>query len=114
MVSGRPGGEDSVRRGHMKVITRFLAIFCFLLCVCPPLPAQQAKIAAPSVVQNQDVDVGGHKLRLQVAGTGRPTVVLDYGLGGSVENWSDVFPEVARFARVVAYDRAGYGKSEQG
>ena len=98
----------------MKVITRFSAIFCLLLCLCPPLPAQQTKIAAPSGVQNQDVDVGGHKLRLQVAGTGTPTVVLDYGLGGSVENWSDVFPEVARFARVVTYDRAGYGKSEPG
>jgi pimeloyl-ACP methyl ester carboxylesterase len=25
-----------------------------------------------------------------------------------------VFPEVARFTRVVSYDRAGYGKSEPG
>jgi pimeloyl-ACP methyl ester carboxylesterase len=65
-------------------------------------------------VQTQYIDVGGYKLTLQVAGAGTPTVVLDYGLGGSIETWSDVFPEVARFTRVVAYDRAGYGKSESG
>jgi pimeloyl-ACP methyl ester carboxylesterase len=98
----------------MKVIKLLLAILCLLLCVCPPLSAQQTKIATQPSVQNQDVNVGGHKLRLQVAGTGTPTVVLDYGLGGSTEDWSDVFPEVARFARVVTYDRAGYGKSEAG
>lgn len=98
----------------MKIVKRFLAMLCLLLCVCPSLLAQQTKIATQPSVQTQDVDVSGHKLRLQVAGTGTPTVVLDYGLGGSIENWSDVFPEVARFARVVAYDRAGYGKSEPG
>lgn len=98
----------------MKVVKRFLAMLCLLLCVCPPLLPQQTKTATQPSVQTQDVDVGGHKLRLQVAGTGTPTVVLDYGLGGSIENWADVFPEVARFARVVAYDRGGYGKSEPG
>lgn len=98
----------------MKVITRSLAIFCLLLCLCPYLSGQQTKSATPSGVQNRDVDVGGHKLRLQVAGSGTPTVVLDSGLGDSLEVWNDVFPEVARFTRVVAYDRAGYGKSEAG
>lgn len=98
----------------MKVIARFLAMFCWLLCLCPPNSAQQTRIATPSGVQIQNVDVGGYKLRLQVAGTGAPTVVLDYGLGGSIENWRNIFPDVARFTRVVAYDRAGYGKSEPG
>jgi len=98
----------------MKVNKRLLAMLCLFLCACPGLLAQQTKTATQSSVQNQEVDVGGHKLRLQVAGTGTPTVVLDYGLGGSVGNWSDVFPEVAHFTRVVVYDRAGYGKSDPG
>jgi pimeloyl-ACP methyl ester carboxylesterase len=85
-----------------------------LFCVCPPLLARQTKIAKQPSFQTQNVDVAGHKLRLRVAGAGMPTVVLDYGLGGSIEEWNDVFPEVARFARVVSYDRAGYGKSEAG
>jgi len=98
----------------MKVVKRFLAVLWLLLCVCPTLLAQQIKTTTKSSVQDQDVDVGGHKLRLQIMGAGTPTVVLDYGLGGGIGNWSSVFPEVARFARVVAYDRAGYGKSEPG
>ena len=60
------------------------------------------------------VDVGGYKLRMQVAGSGTPTVVLDAGGGDNLDAWRDVFPEVARFARVVAYDRAGLGQSELG
>jgi len=35
-------------------------------------------------------------------------------LGGSIADWNDVFSQVARFTSVVAYDRAGYGKSEPG
>ncbi len=81
-----------------------------VICACPLVLAQQAK----TTTQTQYVDVEGHKLTLQVAGAGTPTVVLDYGLGGSIATWSDVFPEVARFTRVVAYERAGYGKSEPG
>ena len=98
----------------MKVVRRLLVVLFSLFYVCTPLLAQPPQIAKQPSFQTQDVDVGGHKLRLRVAGTGTPTVVLDYGLGGSIEEWNDVFPEVARFARVVTYDRAGYGKSEAG
>ncbi|MGB9177930.1 MAG: alpha/beta fold hydrolase [Pyrinomonadaceae bacterium] len=96
----------------MKDIRDCLAILCLLICLCSTLAAQQAKPVSQSNVQTQNVDVGGYKLRLQVAGTGTPTVVLDYGLGGNIENWNNILPEVARFTRVVAYDRAGYGKSD--
>ena len=82
---------------------RFAATLFLLFCACPAVLTQPKN---QSAIQTQDIDVGGHKLRIQVAGSGSPTVVLDYGLGGSVETWNDVFPEVARFSRVVAYDRA--------
>jgi len=98
----------------MKLIKRLLAVLSVLICACPPLLAQLTKNETQLSVQTQDIDVGGHKLRLQVAGSGTPTVVLDYGLGGSIDNWNNVFPALARFTRVVAYDRAGYGKSEPG
>ena len=92
----------------------FLATLCLLVCVCSSLLAQPARPAAPSNTQTQYVDVGGHKLRMQVAGSGNPTVVLEAGSSESLEAWSAVLPEVARFTRVVAYDRAGLGKSEIG
>ena len=58
------------------------------------------------------VDVEGHRLHMQLMGSGRPTVVLETGLGGMSAAWGWVQPEVAHFTRVVAYDRAGLGWSE--
>lgn len=60
------------------------------------------------------VDAGGHLVYMLIKGRGAPTVVLESGLGQGIESWEKVQPEVARFARVVAYDRAGLGRSEPG
>jgi pimeloyl-ACP methyl ester carboxylesterase len=59
------------------------------------------------------IDIGGYRLHLLCSGEGSPTVVLDYGLIGSYLSWRFVQPEVARFTRVCAYDRAGYGWSDR-
>ncbi len=58
---------------------------------------------------------GGRKLYLKCRGTGSPTVVLEAGTGDLAQVWSlppsgpgpAVFPAVARFTRVCAYDRPG-------
>ncbi len=60
------------------------------------------------------VDVGGHRLHISCAGEGRPIVVMEAGAGGSSLDWSCVQPEIARFTRVCAYDRAGFGWSDSG
>jgi pimeloyl-ACP methyl ester carboxylesterase len=62
----------------------------------------------------QLVDVGGHRLHLWCTGAGRPTVILEAGLGGSSADWGFVQPEIARFTRVCSYDRAGMGYSDPG
>jgi len=41
-------------------------------------------------------------------------VILDSGLGVPAAGWDLVLPEVAKFARVCSYDRAGYGWSSAG
>lgn len=61
------------------------------------------------------VDIGGgRKMYLECRGIGSPTVVLVAGLRDSAEDWSiaeknaaAVFPEIAKFTRVCAYDRPG-------
>jgi pimeloyl-ACP methyl ester carboxylesterase len=61
------------------------------------------------------VDIGGgRKMYMECRGKGSPTVVLVAGLRASAEDWSiadksapAVFPEVAKFTRVCAYDRPG-------
>jgi pimeloyl-ACP methyl ester carboxylesterase len=58
------------------------------------------------------VDVGGYRMHINSAGEGSPTVVLDSGLSDSSLSWYQVQPAVARFVRVVSYDRAGLGWSD--
>ena len=58
------------------------------------------------------VDVGGYRMHVNSAGTGSPIVILDSGLSDSSLSWVKVQPEVARFVRVVSYDRAGLGWSD--
>jgi pimeloyl-ACP methyl ester carboxylesterase len=60
------------------------------------------------------VDVGGHRLHLHAEGprgTG-PTVVLEAGMGTPSTAWAWVQGMVADDVRVVSYDRAGIGWSD--
>jgi pimeloyl-ACP methyl ester carboxylesterase len=58
------------------------------------------------------IDVGGHQMRLDCAGSGSPTVVLEPGAGGTSASMGWVAPAVADQTRVCVYDRAGRGGSE--
>ncbi|KAB1660307.1 alpha/beta hydrolase [Pseudoclavibacter chungangensis] len=53
----------------------------------------------------------GRRLRTMSAGEGDDLVVLEAGLGTSGLYWGPVHARLARHARVVAYERAGYGGS---
>jgi pimeloyl-ACP methyl ester carboxylesterase len=41
-----------------------------------------------------------------------PTIVLESGIAASSVNWTDVHRRISEFARVVSYDRPGFGWSE--
>ncbi len=58
------------------------------------------------------VDIGGYKLHMIDEGSGGPTVVIDAGVGCNSLDWSLVQPEIAKFTRVITYDRAGYAWSD--
>jgi pimeloyl-ACP methyl ester carboxylesterase len=80
----------------------------------PPPPPAPAAVPARPDVQSSEVVVGNTKLHYELAGSGGATVVLESGLGDGLDSWDEVFPAIARFARVVRYDRAGYGESQLG
>lgn len=63
-------------------------------------------------MSGQLVDIGGHSLHLTCLGEGRPTVILDAGLGGASLDWVLVQSRLATYTRVCAYDRAGMGYSD--
>jgi pimeloyl-ACP methyl ester carboxylesterase len=60
------------------------------------------------------VDLGGHQLHVLCSGTGKPTVVVENGLGDFSFDWALVQREVARYTRICTYDRAGYAWSDPG
>jgi pimeloyl-ACP methyl ester carboxylesterase len=59
------------------------------------------------------VDVGGYRLRVDCRGQGDTTVVLEAGLCQTRASWGRVVGDVASFARVCSYDRAGLGDSDR-
>ncbi len=63
---------------------------------------------------DQLVGVGTHHLYIHCLGSGRPTIVIDTGMGERYESWQSVISTLSRETRVCAYDRAGYGRSEPG
>ncbi|MCJ1387995.1 hypothetical protein MMC18_000839 [Xylographa bjoerkii] len=63
------------------------------------------------------VSIGTHKLFASIAGptrkAGDPLVVVVTGLGSSIRSWPAVLRGCSRFARIMAYDRTGLGRSEK-
>ncbi len=55
---------------------------------------------------------GGHKMHIDCAGQGSPTVILESGLGDTYVSWRKVQPQIAQFSRACSYDRAGLGYSD--
>ncbi|MBC7898050.1 MAG: alpha/beta hydrolase [Cytophagaceae bacterium] len=55
----------------------------------------------------------GRNMHMYCTGTGKPTVVLEAGLGDfSLSSWRSVQPQISAFTRVCSYDRAGTGWSD--
>lgn len=63
----------------------------------------------------QRYPMDGHRLHIDCRGErqpDQPVVVLEAGMGNCSFDWRRVQPELAKGARVCAYDRAGYGWSD--
>jgi len=58
------------------------------------------------------VEINGRAMHLNCVGLGSPTIILESGLLHGSPDWALVLPDVAKFTRACAYDRAGYGWSE--
>src|SRR5207248_10360857 len=96
------------RRFSMSVLLIFLVSLTISLDVPLTDAAERGNFAGL-------VDLGdGRKMYLKCSGRGSPTVVLVGGLRASADDWSmsnkstpAVFPKVAKFTRVCAWDRPG-------
>jgi pimeloyl-ACP methyl ester carboxylesterase len=102
----------NLERGRSAGLMAALATAMLNLAACTHVPLPPVSPAAASgPIMDGMVDIGGLSLHIHCIGEGLPIVVLDSGLGLTGEAWDDVQPDVGRFTRVCAYDRAGRGYS---
>ncbi|HET7924455.1 MAG TPA: alpha/beta hydrolase [Rhodanobacteraceae bacterium] len=88
-----------------------LALTMSALAAEPAPDASLAIYAKPATL----VDIGGgRKLNLRCSGDGAPVVLLESGATADSMAWHKVQPAIAKSTKVCAYDRAGFGFSEDG
>src|SRR5262249_13144655 len=70
----------------------------------------------PSVARDPTIRVaaGDHRLRMLIAGSGGPTIVLEDGIGNGIDWQAELQAELAKLSTVVSYDHAGTGGSDPG
>jgi 3-oxoadipate enol-lactonase len=59
------------------------------------------------------IELDGVTLRYELSGKGDRTLVLVHEMGGSLESWDDVAPNLAESRRVLRYDTRGAGMSQK-
>jgi len=100
-----------------------LAIVCLSFTFIQILTGPEIMVNAQGSIQSQtsfssgceqcssSFNVNGQELYLEKMGNQGPIVVLEAGLGNGASSWKSIDREIAKFAQVVLYDRAGIGKS---
>lgn len=78
------------------------------------ISATQQTVAQPPKPIGKMVDLGGHRLHVNCAGKGSPTVVFENGFDEFSFDWILVQSKVAEFTRACSYDRPGYAWSDPG
>jgi len=95
----------------MKFAVRSIVLSLAFLCA-----GAQAQAPAPATDPLAPVQLAvgdaPYQVQLATSGAGRYTVIFESGFGTDLRAWRRVAPEVAKTARVLAYSRAGHGKSD--
>ncbi len=102
----------------LSILTEGLGMLmfrAFIRCVTNPLnPTRLALLVLASMVSGVSAEPGEvarHKVRIE--GHGTLTVVLEAGLGDTLDIWANVQPQIAdSCTRTIAYTRAGYPGSD--
>jgi pimeloyl-ACP methyl ester carboxylesterase len=93
--------------------TLLLSISDVVLAQPKPVPAMAEDASMlPYAEPGQRVDIGGRRINLRCAGIGGPAVILMSGSSSWSHVWYKTQPEIAKRARVCAFDRASYGFSD--
>lgn len=82
-------------------IAKWIALLClFGLAACASLPGASTET------------IGDRRVEYVLSRHDGPVIVFENGLGGRLDWWAKVFPEVAKNATAFAYNRPGTGASD--
>lgn len=96
-----------------RVALLSILVFAVIMPAMAPAIGSVRPPVAPEVIE-QLVDVGGYHLFFRIIPGQGPVILLEAGGGMDSTQWSGLAPLLSREtgATVVAYDRAGFGKSD--
>lgn len=93
-------GSLSMAVSAAKVPKFLILVASLLMSGCAvTLPGQKTAMLDDNVVE------------YAIAGSGSPVIVLETGIGDDIGIWQNIFSDLGKIATVLAYNRAGYGKS---
>ena len=52
------------------------------------------------------------KFNYRILGNGKPTIIVDVGMGETLRSWHSLQTKLSKLTTVVTYDRLGLGKSD--
>jgi pimeloyl-ACP methyl ester carboxylesterase len=98
---------------RLRGVMRWAVVATVTLAVSPSAYSQPTP-ALPGV---RMIELDGRAVRVQAIGLqdrrpGQSIVVFEAGATNSLEIWGGILPQIASMSPVVAYDRAGLGRSE--
>lgn len=101
--------------------SRLAALSLAIVTSAVPVMAAPADAAFPEKTPDRYASpekrvalVDGRRINLRCSGEGRPAVLLEAGANADSTAWFKVHGALADVTRVCAYDRAGYGFSDEG
>jgi len=59
------------------------------------------------------IEANGISIHYKLEGAGGPTVIFLHEIGGSLDSWDGVVPDLTQKFRVLRYDQRGFGLSEK-
>ncbi len=102
---------------RLRLTLIFFAVLLVTLVTVPLIiPVPELTTVPPRTLAgagDEFVGVDGVELRYTDVGAGPPTLVLLHGFGSSLFSWRNVTETLGEQARVVAFDRPGFGLSER-
>lgn len=106
--------EERLIVQEMNVLDRVIPVLLLLVLLFLTIPGVAQSEAVSFEPPGQLIDVNGRDMHINCIGNKSPTIILDSGAGGFSLEWRNIQYSLAQYARVCAYDRAGYGWSEMG